>query len=433
MSTKRLSRRELLKSVGASAALLPFLPAQIAEAAPVRRLIVWWTPNGVFDPEFDPDGEGTTFKFRRILEPLEPLRRKLLVLKGLDFKTFFKENIPNNHGEPLSHSLCAIATQGGPKYLGGGPSIDQLVAQRLGRAGSFDGLNVAAGAYAPHSRVSYRGPGDAITAETDTKKTFDAMFKGLTGGAMVIDRLRASRKSSIDLVRAELNTLKKRLGAADQRKIDAHLEHLRAQEIRIDGLAQNASSGTCTPPSLDGITGESGYVSGGRKMAMNIFMAMKCDFARVATFVWGGPSSNEVMTWAGATARHHDLSHAATPKPGSTEYEQLTGVGRWQAEQFRNFLQLLDGVQESDGTTMLDSSVVMWTSEHKAAFGTHERRDVPFVLAGSAGGRFKTGRVLRYPGRAHNDLYVTLAQAMGFPDVKTFGDPEVNTGALALG
>ena len=120
------------------------------------------------------------------------------------------------------------------------------------------------------------------------------------------------------------------------------------------------------------------------------------------------------------------------PQPGSGEYDALTKIGRMQAESFGRFLAMLDGVVEADGKTMLDNSIVLWTSEHKAKDGGHDRRDVPFLIAGSAGGAFKTGRLLRFDGRAHNDLYVAIAQALGYTDINTFGDPEVCKGALPL-
>jgi hypothetical protein len=442
----RLDRRALLRAVagGAGASVLaPFVPAQIAAAAPIKRFVVWWTPNGIFDPEYTPDGEGTTgegttgegttFRFRRILEPLERHRRKLLVLKGLDFATYFKSPVPNDHGPPLSHSLCAAPTVGGDKYLGGGPSIDQLIARRLDRPGSFDGLNVATFAYAPHARISYRAAGDAITAQTDHKKIFDSLFKNLAPATGGFDRLRARRKSRIDLVRAELLALRARLDADGRRKLDAHLEHLRNQELRLDALANKAASGACAPPDPSGHGAEPAYVRSGMRMADILFSALTCDLARVVTYVWGGPSSGETFPFLGVDARHHDLSHAPTPKPGSFEWEALTKIGRLQAEQLGKFLDRLDGVEEPGGGTMLDSSVVLWTTEHKTKNGTHDRRDVPFLLAGSAGRAFRTGRVLRFDRRPHNDLYTAIAHAFGFTDVQAFGDPDVATGPLPLG
>ncbi len=435
MAKPNITRRDLLKSLGAGAALLPFVPAQIAQAAaaaPVRRFIVWFTPNGIFEPEFNVDGDGTDFKFRRVLAPLEKWKPKLTIVKGLDLKVFDKYKVPNNHGEPLSMNLCATGTVGGEKYLGGGPSIDQFIAQKLKRSGSFDGLSVATAAYAPHARVSYRASGDAITAETDPKKVWDSLFKNLAGAGVDLDKLRATRMSAIDVVRAELEALKGRLGSEDQRKLTAHLEHLRAQEIRIEELAAKKATGACVPPDLSTVTDEVGYTKYARRHYVNMFTAMKCDMLRVGTFVWGGPSSNEIFSWIGVSTRHHDLSHASKPQPGSADYEALTKVGAYQAEQFGRFLELLDSVPEGDGRTMLDNSLVLWTSEHRCEAGGHDRTNMPYVLAGSAGGLVKTGRVHRFKGRAHNDLMTAIVNVMGYPEVKTFGDPELCTTPLPI-
>ena len=64
----------------------------------------------------------------------------------------------------------------------------------------------------------------------------------------------------------------------------------------------------------------------------------------------------------------------------------------------------------------------------------HAHRDLPFLLAGRCGGHFRTGRFVDFmaggaSGRPHNDLLVSLANAMGLPDA-VFGDPTYCTGAL---
>jgi hypothetical protein len=141
------------------------------------------------------------------------------------------------------------------------------------------------------------------------------------------------------------------------------------------------------------------------------------------------PGSNHVYEELGVSARHHDLSHAFKPEPGSADYESLTKIGRYFAQSFGRLLSALDAVPEGDGS-MLDNTLVMWTSEHKSQDGAHDRRDVPFLLAGSAGGSVRTGRLLRFGGRAHNDLFVSVCHALGFPDVTTFGEPSVCTGPL---
>ncbi|HSQ63338.1 MAG TPA: hypothetical protein VLM85_08990 [Polyangiaceae bacterium] len=41
---------------------------------------------------------------------------------------------------------------------------------------------------------------------------------------------------------------------------------------------------------------------------------------------------------------------------------------------------------------------------------------IPYVLAGSAGGSFKTGRHVQCNGRPPNDLYVSIQNAFGITD-----------------
>ena len=54
------------------------------------------------------------------------------------------------------------------------------------------------------------------------------------------------------------------------------------------------------------------------------------------------------------------------------------------------------------------------------------RRDHAVVCLGedigAAGGVFKTGRVLAFPGQPHNRLLLSILQAMGLPDT-VFGEP----------
>jgi hypothetical protein len=72
----------------------------------------------------------------------------------------------------------------------------------------------------------------------------------------------------------------------------------------------------------------------------------------------------------------------------------------------------------------------------------HDHDDTPFVIIGGCGGRLKTGQVVRFPlkldadpatsnvvDRAHNDLLITVAQAMGV-SLRTFGDAALCRGPI---
>jgi hypothetical protein len=80
----------------------------------------------------------------------------------------------------------------------------------------------------------------------------------------------------------------------------------------------------------------------------------------------------------------------------------------------------------------LDDSLLVWTTQNGNA-NSHTELNTPFVLAGKMGGRLVTGRLLDAGGEAQNNLYVTIANAMGVA-LTTFGEPTWCTGRLtALG
>jgi hypothetical protein len=91
-------------------------------------------------------------------------------------------------------------------------------------------------------------------------------------------------------------------------------------------------------------------------------------------------------------------------------------------------LALLAGVPEGDGT-MLDNSLVLWGNEiGEGASHTHE--NIPWVIAGSAGGYLATGRALEFDGVPHNNLLLSVLHAFGMQDQQSFGAPEHCTGPL---
>jgi len=85
-------------------------------------------------------------------------------------------------------------------------------------------------------------------------------------------------------------------------------------------------------------------------------------------------------------------------------------------------------VQVAPGVSLLDESVVLFGSElgHPP---THEKKSMPFMLAGGGGG-LKGGRMLDFGGKAHNNMLVSVLNLFG--DTRTtYGHPEYNSGALA--
>ena len=89
---KHLSRRTLLRGIGAAVAL-PVLDSMVPAiraasttdaGTPALRLAFTYVPNGVNFKEWNPAADGRDFEFTRILKPLEKYREDVTVLSGLD-------------------------------------------------------------------------------------------------------------------------------------------------------------------------------------------------------------------------------------------------------------------------------------------------------------------------------------------------------------
>jgi hypothetical protein len=98
-------------------------------------------------------------------------------------------------------------------------------------------------------------------------------------------------------------------------------------------------------------------------------------------------------------------------------------------EQLAYLLGRLDSIAEGEGT-LLDNTVLVLGSEITRG-NTHSHMDLPFLIAGSGGGYFKTGQYLDFAGDIpHNNLLVSIMNAMGI-EATTFGDPSFCTGPLS--
>src|SRR5262245_64360877 len=93
ISKKHLSRRTVLRGVGATLAL-PLLDAMIpartalaatAAAAKPRMAFVYF-PHGAVMSKWTPAAEGKSFELAPILAPLEPFKKQITIVSGLENK-----------------------------------------------------------------------------------------------------------------------------------------------------------------------------------------------------------------------------------------------------------------------------------------------------------------------------------------------------------
>jgi hypothetical protein len=448
---KKLSRRALLRGAGGAAISLPFLEAMLGRNRSVAqppeiptRVIFFFTSCGVVPETWWPTSGGETgFVLPTALAPLEPHRSKILIPDGIRMETARADRVSQNgHDKGTVHCLTARTAVEGPSGVGefghlwdgtaGGISIDQHIANHFEGVTPYRSLEFGVKAegisQALPSRISYRGTGEPVIPMNDAGAAFDRIFAPLSGGAEAAAARQRRRELVLGTVRGDLTSLRGRLGTDDRRRIDAHLASIEEVQRQLGDLA----AAVCEPPARGSSTE---YTMLGRLQMDLMVQAMKCDLTRVASIQWSTGQSGVRMSWLGHGAGHHGVSHEVGSEPsdwdaGKSWRDIATEIDRWYAEQFAYLVSSLDALDAGDGTSLLDHTMIVWVNEQeKGIDNTHSWNRMPFIVAGSGGGYFRTGRHVTIDA-PHANLYVDVMQAMGMPDT-TFGEPDLCTGPIS--
>ncbi len=415
-----LSRRTLLKGLGAAAVLLPGLPSA-AEAGVTfpQRFVVFFTHQGTIHEAFWP-GEGMALP--AITAPLAPFASRLLFVDGVDLVSSFRRSQIEHH-EGVAQILTGreLFYADGDSCQPGGVSLDQHLAAAIGRETRFPSLELSIRSGTGCTAIS-SGPNQAMPPEPNPAAAFDRIFGAIEQDPLGVERARAQRKSVLDLVRRRFGRATPRLGSEDRARLDAHLEGLRELERRLDAVPAPGCARP-TRPTVDRHD-PARFAELGFAQVDNLVAALACDLTRVASIQYGDVPP-ELVGLPSSFDMHQDVAHQIDLDPVARE--RMVRAQVRMGEQLAYLLAKLEAIPEGDGT-LLDHTLVLWCNE--LATGSHEQRRMPFVLAGSAGGYFRSGRHVRVPsGTPHNDLLLTIAQAFGLPDT-SFGDPAFCTGPL---
>lgn len=410
------------------------------DAAPTVRMAFCYVPNGVVVPEWTPAKEGAAYELSPTLQPLAPVKEKLLVLSQLAHKKAFANGDgPGDHARAMATFLTgcqAKKTSGADIKIG--ISVDQVAAEKIGKKTRFASLEVGcemvkdAGncdsgySCAYSNNLSWRGESTPNYKEIDPRAVFDRLF-GLTGKTDgTKDRTDVYRKSVLDFVSEDAAELKRKLGTTDQRKLDEYLVGVREIEQRLAKEAKAAPpvevSGTKVDyPRPIGYSKEK-YQEHLRLMADMIVLAFQADMTRTVTFAFANDGSNRSYRFLDVPDGHHDLSHHGNDK---AKLAKIQKINLFHVTQLAYFLTKLDGVKEGSGT-LLDNSMIVYGSGISDG-DKHNHNELPVLLAGKGGGTIKTGRHVKYPkDTPMTNLFLSMLDRVGAA-VDSIGD---STGRL---
>lgn len=476
-----MKRREFIEKFGVgAAALYPLLKSQIslgqtAQAKPPVRVLVvalqhgWGRTSGTFS------GTESNFTIPSPLDVFEEIKNQCVFVDGL--RTSFWGNA---HDVSYSDILtCSVrfedvrsASLGGPFPHPRSPSLDWMIGDFHKKDVLRLSLNYRSWG-APFHPLSFDRDLNRLAFFTSPSQAYRSFVEPLKAQQLAItngDLSQIYKQQSSRSIVESLKKLNARVRAtrnlgAEGRKVQSYLSSVEALGQRIIASESPDLSQIVLPEMPQ--TNLAYSMALDRYLEM-ITLAFRLDTHRVAVLGLGQGATNWAWTdnqgvpqvgdsMFASEGFHHAVAHY-------TDYSRdcFDGWVRWYGRKVIDLVRTLEGIRESDGTSLMDNTVIVLTGE--VGNGQHQRRRSDFVVIGGGGGQIQRGRWLSLPtfeprsrqgffwgtrgpgdelvesrinygspvARHHAaDLWVAVAQIAGLP-IETFGIDVYNQGPLRL-
>ncbi|MCM8530687.1 MAG: DUF1552 domain-containing protein [Lentisphaeraceae bacterium] len=412
-----MDRRNFLKASGVAIAL-PSLEAfaNAKKAEKVRRFVGFAGPLGVYPPGFFPTGKGKNFKFNDSTKPLEAIRDDVTVFKNLD------HGLTGGHAAIhtlFSGSKLQTAKSNPILYPEKNISLDQKYADNVGHKTRFHSLAVCPSQknkIGLGNNTCWTKNGIAVPNIEDPQLLFDKLFKQ-DSQELIKSKLRRAdiRSSVLDAVMSQAKSMNKKIGKADQEKMDQYFTSIRGLEKKI---TSKKSWYDKDKPKVD----KMGFEAETHDKFFPIYfdllhLALVTDSTRSAVF--HVPFGFDLTGIGVASRGYHGCSHHGK-NPGAVE--DLKKVDTFLMKQLTRFVKKL---KESN---ILDDTVVVFGSGMSDG-SPHSNKCLPIIVAG---GGFNHGEHRIYSEDPNKktplcNLYVTILQSLGIEEER-FGN---STGTIS--
>jgi len=429
LSKRHIARRTFLRGAGITLAL-PLLDSMVpaatalaqTAAAPKSRFMGIFFPHGMAPGYWVPEQEGALpEKLPLILESLKKVKDQTVVLSGI----WSKSAEPPEGTTGSDHWVAAAFLTGikprktaGSDATVGSPTIDQIIARKIGQETLLPSLQLAV--EDPNSSSSNCGEGYScsytnsiswidlptpsnepmeLTSPLPMELNPQVVFERLFGSGATPD-VRAARmrqnRSILDSVLGELAGLKKELGAGDQRIVGQYTDEIREIERRIQ-LAAKASSQV---PTIDLPPGVPEQFDDHVKLQFDLAaLAFQADITRVATLLGArdltGRSypfpKSDLFPNGGVSVGFHGGSHH---QDDPVQIKRYAALNRYHVSTLAYIAEELKKTPDGNGT-LLDNSLIVYGT-NMGNSNQHQHYDVPHILVGGANGQLKGNRHVAY-------------------------------------
>ena len=437
--TKTTTRRSLLRGAAGATVVLPWLES-LAEAdasQPPRRLAIFYVPIGVVRRGFFPREENAPIPGFRITQagisrdfelplgvrrleqltptqqPLEQVKDKVTLITGMDRR--FKPGT-DVHAQCASCFLSSAAISDTlDSVYPLNRTLDHVVADHVGDSTPFRTLELSCNSHQDNKEsiyfdnISWYKTGHVAPTLRDPRIVYRRLFGTQEHQAF---------RNVTDLVLEDARFMQRRLGATDRQKFIEYFDGIRTIEQQMDRLEKMKSKLAKVPlkEPADAHLPRGAYI---RLMGDLMIAALQTGLTHVATLMIGPERWNTPFLYESLSDKplsHHGMSH------DQKDYlKELLQIDRFHMEQFAYLVERMDGIQESDGTSLLDNTIFTYGSGLGDG-ARHQCTELPIIVAGSGGGMLRTGQHLHCAkGTPLANLWLTHARIMG-QNLKQFAD-----------
>ncbi len=430
VTKKAISRRTLLHGLGATVAL-PLLDAMIpalTAAVDTRRLGVVYHPNGVIYDKWLPKGVGADFELSPTLAGLQPFRDKLIVVTGLSMdQAEALGDGGGDHSRACGGYLNGVHVRKSDTVVEAGMSMDQIAAKAFERETQLSSLQLQMDensiigscdvgySCAYSSTISWLTPTLPLMTENNPRVVFERLF----GASDSTDpKVRAARlhqdRSILDSVTDRVKQLQRRLGAADNRRVNDYLTSLRDVERRIQKTEEQSAKevpDVARPAGIPESFDDHAHLLYDLQL---LAYQSDIDITRVSTFMYGREQSPRPYPQIGIPEPHHPVTHHQNDPE---KMAKCAKIQQYHLKLFADYLEKLRNTPDGDGS-LLDHVMILYGAAISNS-DRHTHGPLPTLLVGGGAGTLKGGRHLVYPEHTPlTNLQLTMLNLLGVPTEK---------------
>ena len=388
----QIDRRKFLFGTAGGVMALPWLEMYAEDALtkklkdPSLRFASFYSPMGFVRDHFFPEKGNQNFLEMPTLRPLNKVGKKVTLITGLSRVNVRGVDVHNQCSSCYLSSANPNGELKSPYPMD--RTLDHLIADKVSHRTPIRSLELNCNTFKDLKEsiyldnISWYGPEHVATTIKDPRQVYKRLFK--TG---------KSDKDITDLILQDASNFEKNLSSHDKDKLDEYFTSVREIEKQIEKLSKYYATHErpdMKEPDEEPMTrGE--YI---RMMGKLLVLAFQGDLTHVATFMlaperWGTPQRFHELNF---TKSHHGLTHSQDRQDVK---KALSQVDRFYVELFAEVLERLDSIKEGDGTLLDHSIITLGSGLGDGKY--HAMYELPVIVAGSANGKIKTGRMINCP------------------------------------